>query len=831
MGRNLHASCLPLAVVCLVAASCVGSPSQAGDPPPQIPAYMRFFVHYAPHAESIWQTAGRGGYWGDGLAGGNGGIRGTSNLTLAMAWLALAYDEGWLSESEQAGLAAAGLDRDVCLRRVQASWRYLADCHLTGSGASAVDRKRWGRSWQSSLWVGASGLAALLVWDELDPEVREDVRRVIVDEADAKIGVPPRDAEPGNTAAEENGWDTHAPAIALALFPDSPQAAAWLRAAQLLAVNTYSVAADRTSEARIGQERLRDVVTTANLADDFTLSNHGFFHPSYIKVSGQELGEAWALLAWGDRRHGTRWAEQFRPYALHHVGEVWNRVMRPLLLPEGEFAFPAGQDWALHMPTTQSYFAYIATSLRDPLAALAERRGLEVAELHRTASPDSRIFGVGDFEWWWEPILLKRYVTAMLHFLLTTDLPAPADPHALRDRDEYHHFPNAGIIVRRTPRYFTSLAIRPTPNALIIPLGEQDVRRSMITTPRTGSILPAGTIIDYAVKQDPAATAVILNYADGTQMAMVASPGAVLWLSNGTLNSVAIQNDALVTGVGRQIHSPSGAKHVPPLTAMEPFATEGTWLNVDGQLALVSARSLDYRPAGALTRRSAAEDLITPRPDPGGTVLLAGPSCSVEETRRMAESLQVTREDGSYRIRFRDPQTAVVLNAEIDLAPRPGRFAPVEIQVQGQVGDRSPLAHLTDNDAATAVVLRNTAGTGPTPDAPITLEFRRPPSAMSATHLHIAPRPGYGPRDITIDAWDRDRWRQLAPVTLAEQPAIVPVKDVASAERFRLTITSGWDRGLPQPQPPRNTQISELSFGGSAIPPAHAVRVRIWREE
>jgi hypothetical protein len=355
--------------------------------------YLPFFVTYASYPQGIWHEVdgGRAGYWGDGGAPANGGIRGTSNVTLTMAMLVHAYDEGWLGASHPETLAGAGLRRDVCLKRVSRSWVNLAQSHVTGDGHCAAEGKSWGRAWQSPLRVGASGLAAFIVWDDLDEEALRGVERVVVDEADQKIGVEPRDASPGNTAAEENGWDTHAPAIAVALFPDHPNVPRWLRAAQVLAANTHSVAADHQSDARLGEDRVGDVVTTTNLADDFTLDNHGFFHPACLKVSDQELGEAWAMLAWGDRRHGTSFAPQFRPCALHHVADAWSRVLRPLLLPEGEFAYPSGQDWAVHSSTDQSYFAFVATALGDRTAALAERRGLMAARRRMNASSDGRI--------------------------------------------------------------------------------------------------------------------------------------------------------------------------------------------------------------------------------------------------------------------------------------------------------------------------------------------------------------------------------------------------------------------------------------------------------
>ena len=128
-GRNMMPwnSLLSLLAAVLSLAPLAG---RAAGPPSRIEAYQPFFVHYAPSAEGLWHESGGRGYWGDGLAGGNGGIRGTSNLTLVMAWLVYASDRGWLSGEQQAGLARAGLDRDTCLRRVRQSWRYLADCHI-----------------------------------------------------------------------------------------------------------------------------------------------------------------------------------------------------------------------------------------------------------------------------------------------------------------------------------------------------------------------------------------------------------------------------------------------------------------------------------------------------------------------------------------------------------------------------------------------------------------------------------------------------------------------------------------------------------------------------
>ena len=93
------------ALAWLLFALLVGNLRAADGPPPQVHEYLPFFVGYATHAETIWREVGGAGYWGDGLASGNGGIRGTSNVTLAMAMLVHAYDEGRLSDSQRATLA------------------------------------------------------------------------------------------------------------------------------------------------------------------------------------------------------------------------------------------------------------------------------------------------------------------------------------------------------------------------------------------------------------------------------------------------------------------------------------------------------------------------------------------------------------------------------------------------------------------------------------------------------------------------------------------------------------------------------------------------------
>ena len=777
-------------------------------PPSQIHEYLRFLVAYAPHAETLWHGADGAGYWGDGLSRGNGGIRGTSNLTLACAVLVHALDQGWLTDAQRGELARAGLDRGVCLDRVRQSWRYLAGSHVTGD-AKAADGKKWGRSWQSSLWVGASGLAALLVWDDLGDEVRVLVQRVIVDEANRKIAARPRDSTPGNTAAEENGWDTHAPAIAVALFPDHPNAAKWLRAAQILAANTYSVRADHESDAALGRERVRDVVCTTNLFDDFTLDNHGFFHPSYLKVSGQEIGEAWVMMGLGDKVHGTSFAPEYRPYALHHVADTWS-VMRTLLLPEGEYLYPSGSDWAIHLCSHQSYYAFIATAFGDPVAALAERRGFTCGRWRMRASSGGRFLGATNFEWWWEPIVLKRFATAMWHFILSPT-PAPAPAEHVSAGTQTFHYRAVGVFGHRTPLYVATVSTRGRPTGFVVPLGDRHMEHPYVVTPRVGSILPPGRIDRCTTHTHKLGSAIVLHYGDGTRAAMVGLGRVVLWLSRARLGPIAIENDNVVTGQGRTVRCAGKTVHVPALKPKPRFTLPGRWANVDEQLGLIAAGGFQYVPASRYTRRSAAEDLV--RPEKAGQVnyLLVAPRASADETARLAQTVSVEQVGRVCRAQFRDGPDGPLVRVAVDLGALPRMAKPVDLATPGSASPGHPMGLMTDDDADTFCVLRNEQGTGPTPQTPTFLSFAVP-AAQAVRGLRIVPRRRYGPRSVEVQTLRQGTWRKLAGADLRDELCDIALNLTPDDRRLRVVITRGWDRGPALAAKPRNTQIAELAF-------------------
>ena len=518
---------------------------------------------------------------------------------------------------------------------------------------------------------------------------------------------------------------------------------------------------------------------------------------------------------------------------MHHVADTWG-VLRDLLLwPVGEFAFPSGRDWALHISTDQSYFAFIATALGDPAAVGAEGRGILGAWLRMRASENGRIYGATNFEWWWEPIFLKRCSTAMLHFVLkrpATVENSGAYPDPARSTNTLF-LPDARIVAHRTPHYFASVSMRRRPNGLIIPLGFNQSMKPLMVTPRSGSILPPGTITDFSRHDHSRGTAVMMDYAGGGRAAMVALENVVLWASSGTLGPLAIQNDNVIPGGGRRVHSVQKPRTVLALVKTDPFDVERPWLNVDGLLGLISESGFRYTPAGKYTRRSAAEDLITTDRGPEGTYLLTAPSHSEAGTPRLAEDFAVTREADRHRVRLRDGLDGALVELVLDMQPRARYVAAVEISLVGELGRKSTIEKLIDNDSDTFAVFYTAEGKGPSADSPVAVEFSLPPEVKSACAVQVVPRSGYGPKRIRLDARRDTDWHELASREMGADSTIIQLSEDAGDSRFRLTILSSWDRGVDPAGGARNTQIAELGFlvsaGSSSSRPDRPFEIRV----
>ncbi len=280
--------------------------------------YAEVLLKFSRFAETVWKQSPddpKAGYWGNGISGGNEGIRAVGNTALVYAVLANETDA--LDEAT----------RRAYVDRALAGTRYVAMSHITGAG-KCIDGKQWGKSWQSTMWAANMGLAAWILRDEIDPELRSAVERVVTYEADRFLNTKPGAQRYGNTRAEENGWDQILISLAPNMLPDHPNAAQWREKSIEWMMNTISAPQDATDTTVVDGRPVKDWFVGANTHPDFILENHGFFHPSYTMVSAAEMGEGAFFYAYA--------GDPIPQAAGHHLLDNW-WALQEFMQPSGEW--------------------------------------------------------------------------------------------------------------------------------------------------------------------------------------------------------------------------------------------------------------------------------------------------------------------------------------------------------------------------------------------------------------------------------------------------------------------------------------------------------------
>ncbi len=530
------------------------------------------------------------GYWGDGVSAGNQGIRAISDVVLTSASL-IKYAR-----------AFSTAERKEALRKAVAAVRYCTTTHVTGS-AKCVDGKQWGNSWQSGMWVGTLAFGAWLIWEELDPQLRQDFERVVAFEADRFLGRKPPSGRWSDSKAEENGWDLTCISIAANMFPSHPHAGDWKSKAAEYMVNVLSVAQDRQDKTVIDGHPVCDWNCTENMHPDFTLENHGILHPSYIQCSSYFLAEC-AMHA--------RFAKQPVPEAAsHHLLDTW-RMFQTILLPSGETMYPQGQDWELHGLNPIQLFAALATWKRDPLASKTERINVQYMRAWQQwcggslAAPGSRLgftrHAIQGEQATWAYLAHKIFGPA-------TDAPVPSET------DFVKHYLLVDVIMHRTKSKLVTMSWKNRFIGQVAPIGEGHEASPFFTLPVADGLI--GSISCTDAKENKAIK--VVGRASGrtangfetagrlttnggalSQELKIASVGEKTVVYQDRVTALAdvsasqevgaplgIENDQISGGV-RTVYHTEGKTTFDWQKPQQPVAIPGRWANVDGRLGIIA---------------------------------------------------------------------------------------------------------------------------------------------------------------------------------------------------------------------------------------------------
>jgi len=315
--------------------------------------------------------------------------------------------------------------------------RYLVATHLTGERPTS-DRKKWGDAWQSAHWTQMLGRGAWFVWPDLPPDLQTGVRRVVAHEADRIARTEPPHQLRSDTKAEENAWNSQVLSVAVLLLPDDPRRAGWEKAFQKWAMSSFLRPADARNETLVDGRPVREQFTGANIFDDFTLENHNFVHPDYMTTFSLSLGCTPDFVMTGRRP----------PEALlFNVAPIYENL-KWMLLPDGGFVYPNGQDWELFRnPSWLVKHVLMAVWARDPDAWRETRRCLDTLEKMQARQADGAVFHPREYFFAsTQSDLLRSLANAWLTLQLAGDI--PDTPKA---RVGVRRWEQAKVILNRQP--------------------------------------------------------------------------------------------------------------------------------------------------------------------------------------------------------------------------------------------------------------------------------------------------------------------------------------------------------------------------------------------
>lgn len=604
------------------------------------PLYLEALRDFERYGETIWRQATHAGappgtgYWGDGNSSGNGGIRGSCGV--AVAYATLVYADPDAPETVRR------------LDRLRQALEYAAQTHVTGPYLCR-DGRRWGRGWQTALWAGSMGLASLLVQDRLPSNTVAMVQRVVADECNYRAAIPPASGYIGDTKSEENGWNSNILTLGAAWLSGHSNAPAWLEAAKRYLVNTYTVADS-------AGDPLAPWITTTTLYPSYALENHGFFHPTYQMVGGMSLGDS-LLMA---RLANPAVAAELEPFAEHNVLEVWNRILAPLLLDSGDFAYPAGLDWELHDFEHNSYLAWLATHFNDPLARWAHEQVARLVRHRQQVNGDGTFVGPSGGGFYREAVEARRTAIAWLHTRVNAHPTGPIEPPG----PSFLHLPDVRVIHLRSDRGSFSISHKPgRVMAVIEPAARSIPEEAFLTTPRLPGILglgqlgpptdaalrelqrfPGGFQATLALTNGTAGWTLAQVFCDGHSFALIEVPyptGAPATADPAAFIS-GIENDPLTGGV-RGLTWSGGQAWVTNRSGTVIQITN-RWVCVDDRHGVVAGPAgwFEYRAASGYNILGAAEDQLRflPQAPAGVRWAIWFPAQTAAELERHAAQVQ-----------------------------------------------------------------------------------------------------------------------------------------------------------------------------------------------
>ena len=404
------------------------------------------------------------------------------NASVALGYAVLAtcgnYDES----------AAGGVKRTTVRADAVALTRYLAITHKANFLPTG-DGKKWGDHWQSSYWASLAGQAAWLIWDDLPDDTKVMVARMVAHEASRYNERPPDSGMIRDTKAEENAWNSEMIALAHCMFPKHPNNRLWGERAITYMVNAFSTEADHSDTRIVDGKPLNQWITTTCVLPDFTLENHGRFHPDYLSSFTLSLHNAILY-----RFAGLKVPEG----TLHHAHDCL-QVLLYVTATNGTICYVNGQDWWPHQASTALLAAGMVNVLQpDPMAAFMERAALGTKKSMHARFDDGTAFDPRETNYPnpEEDMMFLYTDLYLLHFLFGDGAAPAAAAEFYKRFSGTRIFDSGGFVIHRAPGKFASFAWANGAMGLLFPSED-----TWFTAPYERSL--SGRVVIDGAKDDP----------------------------------------------------------------------------------------------------------------------------------------------------------------------------------------------------------------------------------------------------------------------------------------------------------------------------------------
>lgn len=267
-------------------------------------------------------------------------------------------EDGWGVQTNQKAFAAFAVMAAVTgqparqqATRVRTALRLLRfslASHKSGD-YQCLDGKQWGHTWISALGIERMmhGVEAIRPW--LEPSDLAALKRVLLSESDWLLNHYEVKADllaaTGENRPESNIWNGSLLYRTACMYPDHPQAEAYVEKAQQFLANGLSFPEDARDEQLWDGHSLRDLHVGANFFSSGALNHHGYLNVGYMVICLSNL----AMLHFACRQQGWRTPELLDL----HTERLW-RLVRHCTFEDGRL-LRIGGDTRMRYTYCQDY--------------------------------------------------------------------------------------------------------------------------------------------------------------------------------------------------------------------------------------------------------------------------------------------------------------------------------------------------------------------------------------------------------------------------------------------------------------------------------------------